>query len=39
MAFARHMEKYEIYKKDIMVCGERGRYYTKKKYENPPTDA
>jgi hypothetical protein len=38
MAFAKHMEKNEIYKKDLMVDGNRGRYYIKKGYEKPPTD-
>jgi len=38
MAFAKYMEKNEIYKKDLMVEGNRGRYYIKKGYEKPPTD-
>ena len=38
MAFVKYMEKNEIYKKDLMVEGNRGRYYIKKGYEKPPTD-
>jgi hypothetical protein len=39
MAFAKHMAKNEIDKKDLMVDGVPGRYYIKKGYEKPPTDA
>jgi len=38
MTFVKYMEKNEIYKKDLMVDGGRGRYYIKKGYEKPPTD-
>jgi len=38
MAFAKYMEKNEIYKKDLMVEGSRGRYYIKNGYEKTPTD-
>jgi len=38
MTFAKYMEKNEIYKKDLMVDGSRGRYYIKNGYEKTPTD-
>ena len=38
MTFSKYMEQNEIYKKDLMVDGSRGRYYIKKGYEKPPTD-
>ena len=38
MAFAKYMDKNEIYKKDLMVDGSRVRYYIKKEYEKTPTD-